>query len=168
MSALHFTDGLQCRLWLIYASWNIFQKAKSEKWCLINRHTGEVGTMVQMAHLEKQSTEELVKAFALAAQEQGQALKDGNPGKANRRTTLIDRTFAELKKRGPEAWVEFLFLLSHSEPYVRYFAAVYALRSNPNAAIPVLERLDEQERGLLAFRAAQALRQWRKGEWILP
>lgn len=121
-----------------------------------------------MGNLENQSTEELIRTFAVAAQEQGKALAEGNPKKANRRTALIDKTFAEMKKRGPEAWEKFLFLLNHSEPYVRYFAGIYALRSNPNAAIPVLEQLGQQERGLVAFRAALALKQWRKGEWILP
>jgi hypothetical protein len=60
-------------------------------------------------------------------------------------------------ERGPEACQQFLLLLNHPEGYVRYFAAIYALRSNPDRAIPVLERLDREERGLLAFRAGQAL-----------
>jgi hypothetical protein len=119
-------------------------------------------------NFQKQSNEQLVEAFAELAREQGEALKEGNSKKANRRTELIDTTFAEMKERGPEAWKQFLFLLSHAEGYVRYFAAVYALRSNPNLALPVLERLDREERGLLAFRAGQALKQWREDKWILP
>lgn len=76
----------------------------------------------------------------------------------NRRTKLIHKTFAAMKQRGPEAWEQFLFLLNHPEPYVRYFAATYALRANPGLAIPVLERLDREERGILGFRASQALK----------
>src|ERR1700745_4313821 len=101
-------------------------------------------------NFQKQSNEQLVEAFAELAREQGEALKQGNPKKANRRTALIDKTFAQIKERGPEAWKQFLFLLRHAEGYVRYFAAIYTLRSNPNLALPVLERLDREERGLLA------------------
>jgi len=118
--------------------------------------------------LETQSTQELVEAFAKAAKEQGEALDKCNPKKANRRTKLIHKTFAEMKQRGPEAWQQFLFLLNHPDPYVRYFAATYALRANPNLAIPVLERIDRDEHGILAFRAGQALKQWRLGDWHLP
>jgi len=116
----------------------------------------------------KQSNEGLVEAFAIAAREQGEALRDGNPKKANRRTELIDRTFAESRGRGRESWQQFLLLLNHPESYVRYFAAIYALRSNSDIAIPVLERLDQEERGLLAFRAGHALELWRAGAWRLP
>jgi hypothetical protein len=116
----------------------------------------------------KQPTQDLIRVFAEAAREQGEALRAADPKKANRRTKLIHKTFAELKERSPEAWQEFLFLLRHPEPYVRYFAATYALRSNPSGAIPVLEQLERQERGILAFRAALALKQWRAGEWRLP
>lgn len=119
-------------------------------------------------NLERKSNEELVEAFAKAAKEQGEALDECNPKKANRRTKLISKTFAAMKQRGSEAWQQFLFLLNHPEPYVRYFAATYALRSNPNLALPILERLDREEWGLLAFRAGLALKQWREGKWILP
>lgn len=117
--------------------------------------------------LETQSTQELVETFAKAAKEQGEALRECNPKKANRRTELIHKTFAGMKERGPEAWQQFLLLLSHPEPYVRYFAAIYALRPNPGLAMPVLERLDQEERGILAFRAGLALKQWKSGDWRL-
>ena len=118
--------------------------------------------------LENQSTQELVEAFARAAKEQGEALDECDSKKANRRTKLIQKTLAEIKRRGTDAWQQLLFLLNDQEPYVRYFAATYALRSNPNLAIPVLERLDHEQRGILSFRAGQALEQWRSGDWRLP
>ena len=74
----------------------------------------------------------------------------------------MEKTYAELKSRGPEAQREVLSLFDHADGYVRPNAAAYALDFDPPCALRVFEVIDKMESGLLGFTAGMAVKEWNK------
>ena len=113
-----------------------------------------------MPNYKKSATPHLVNIFAKAAAEQGEALLAANPKKANSRNRTMQKTYSELKSRGPEAQREVLLLLDHQDGYVRLNAAAYSLEFDAPAALRALQIIDKMESGLLGFTAGMAIKQW--------
>ena len=115
-----------------------------------------------MPNYKKASNENLVKIFAKAAAEQGEALRSADPRKANSRYRTMKKTYQELKARGPEAQGQVLSLLDDSDGYVRLNAAAYLLEFDAPKALRALQIIDKMESGLLGFTAGMAIKEWTK------
>jgi HEAT repeat protein len=117
---------------------------------------------------KKLATKDLIQTFARSAAERGLALRAANPDRANARYKTMTELYHELCSRGMEAQRELLSLLESQDGYVRLSAATYALEFDAPAAVPVLQKIDEEERNLLGFTAGMVLKQWREGKLHLP
>jgi hypothetical protein len=115
-----------------------------------------------MPNYKKASTTDLIKLFAKAAAEQGEALRAGDPKKANSRYRTMKKTYLELKSRNPEALREIFSLFEHPDGYVRLNAAAHSLKFDPPSALRVLQILDKMESGLLGFTAGMIVKEWNK------
>jgi hypothetical protein len=115
-----------------------------------------------MANYKKTSTTDLVQIFAKAAAEQGEALRAADPKKANSRYRTMEKTYLELKSRGPSAQREVLSLLGEPDGYVRLNAAAYSLEFDPSSSLRVLQVIDKMESGLLGFTAGMIVKEWTK------
>ena len=115
-----------------------------------------------MANYKKSTTPDFLKIFAKAAAEQGEALRNADPKRANSRYRTMTKTYLELKSRGPAAQKEVLSLFDHADGYVRLNAAAYSLDFDPRGALRVLEVIDKMETGLLGFTAGMAVKEWNK------
>jgi hypothetical protein len=115
-----------------------------------------------MANYKKSTTPDLLRIFAKTAAEQGEALFNADPKRANSRYRTMMKTYSELKSRGPAAQKEVLSLFEHPDGYVRLNAAAYSLDFDPPGALRVLEVIDKMESGLLGFTAGMAVKEWNK------
>jgi hypothetical protein len=115
-----------------------------------------------MPNYKKTSTSDLVQIFAKAAAQQGEALRAADPKKANSRYRTMEKTYLELKSRGPAAQREVLSLFEHPDGYVRLNAAAYSLEFDPPSALRVLQILDKMESRLLGFTAGMIVKEWTK------
>jgi len=115
-----------------------------------------------MPNYKKSTTPDLLRIFAKAAAEQGEATRSADAKKANARNRTMEKTYNELKSRGPAAQREVLSLFDHSDGYVRLNAAAYSLDFDPPGALRVLEVIDKMESGLLGFTAGMVVKEWNK------
>jgi hypothetical protein len=115
-----------------------------------------------MPNYKKAATTNLLKLFAKAAAEQGEALRIGDPKKANSKYGTMKKTYLELKARGPEAQREICTLFEHPDGYVRLNAAAHSLEFDAPRALRVLQILDKMASGLLGFTAAMIVKEWTK------
>jgi Domain of unknown function (DUF2019) len=115
-----------------------------------------------MANYKKSTTPDLLRIFAKAAAEQGEALRAADPKRANSRYRTMEKVYAELTARGPEAQRIILSLFEHPDGYVRLNAAAYSLDFDPPGALRVLEVVDKMESGLLGFTAGMVVKEWNK------
>jgi HEAT repeat protein len=114
------------------------------------------------------TTEKLAAELALLAKERGDALRAGDPKRANSKFHRMARIYREISNRGAAAQRQLLALLDKEDPYVRLSVATYALEFDAKRAVPVLEEIDEKESGTLGFTASMVLKQWQNGEFRLP
>ena len=105
---------------------------------------------------------DLVRIFARAAAEQGEALRAADPKKANSRYRTMKKTYSELKSRGPEAQKQVLSLFEHPEGYVRLNAAAHSLDFDTTGALRVLQIIRKMETGLLGFTAGMIVQERNK------
>lgn len=115
-----------------------------------------------MPNYKKTSTTDLLKIFAKAAAEQGEALRAADPKKANSKHRTMEKTYLELKSRGPAAQEEVFSLFEHPDGYVRLNAAAHSLEFDAPRALRVLQVIDKMESGLLGFTAGMAVKYWHK------
>jgi hypothetical protein len=106
-----------------------------------------------MPNYKKTPTSDLVKIFARASAEQGEALRAGEAKKANTKYKTMKKIYSELKSRGPDAQREILTLFEHPEGYVRLNAVAHSLDFDPTGALRVLQIIRKMETGLLGFTA---------------
>jgi HEAT repeat protein len=112
-----------------------------------------------MRRMDRMETSELIERFIQAAQGYEEEIQDGTVRKANRHTTTGDRIVEELKRRGAEQAL--LGLFDHPSLIVRVKAATYALRFAPDDAVPVLQDIWDNSRGLPAADAMTVLWRWK-------
>jgi hypothetical protein len=115
-----------------------------------------------MPNYKKTSTADLLKIFAAAAAEQGEALRAADPKKANSRHRTVKKTYLVLESRGREAQREMFSLFEHPDGYVRLNAAAHSLEFDAPSALRVLQVIDKMETGLLGFTASMAIQYWHK------
>ena len=108
-----------------------------------------------MKRMDRMETSELIERFIQAAQGYEEELDRCSVRKANRHTVTRERIVEELKRRGAEQAL--LGLFDHPSLIVRVAAATYALGFAPDAAVPVLEDIKENSRGIPATDAWSAL-----------
>jgi len=119
-----------------------------------------------MANYKKSTTPDLLRIFAKAAAEQGEALLNADPKRANSRYRTMTKTYSELESRGPAAQKEILSLFEHPDGYVRLNAAAYSLDFDPPGAIRVLEVIRKMESRLLGFTAGMIVEEWNKKQAV--
>jgi HEAT repeat protein len=112
-----------------------------------------------MKRMDKMETSEMIERFIQAAQGYEEEIRHGTVRKANRHTATRERIVEELKRRGAEQAL--LGLFDHPSLIVRVKAATYALYFAPEAAVPVLEDINENGRGLPGADAELALLRWK-------
>ena len=108
----------------------------------------------------------LMRRFAVAAKAHHAALEALDESGANAHARVIAGLFAAISATGGAGREALLLLVEDSESEVAGMAAVYSLRFRPEPCLALLRRLAAGE-GLLAFRAAGALKRWEEGEWEL-
>jgi hypothetical protein len=104
----------------------------------------------------------LVEELIHLAVSHGQATDSGQPELANRSHDNLVLVAREIKERGPDGQRLLLELTRHSEPWVRQWAATYALSISRGWAESVLRELAD-EGGFVAVSARTTLRQWEAG-----
>ncbi len=92
----------------------------------------------------------------------GAATESGDSRLANKWYKKLDVVAQQLREQGPQGEQVILRLLESGEPYVRLWAASYALAFSPSEAQATLEALATYESGLLRLTAATTLSEWRK------
>lgn len=116
---------------------------------------------------KKASVDELINAYATAAEAHRRATEVGDSETANRNADIVLGISTELRSRGREAQMALLPLLDHENPGVRCSAATRALEFAPEHGERVLEELAVAQKGLVGLVAEYALEQWRKGRSAL-
>lgn len=108
----------------------------------------------------------LIERYAEAASAHGIATERGDFERANYLHDQIIAAFREITALGDPGWLALRKGLTASDASVRCWVATHMLKTEPAAAIPVLEHL-AVEGGLIGLSAATVLEQWRNGtfEW---
>ncbi|MBI4319290.1 MAG: DUF2019 domain-containing protein [Chloroflexi bacterium] len=119
-----------------------------------------------MTRRKEKTQADIVRLFAESASRHHRALLAGDHRKANREAKAMFSAFEELKLMGDEGREALLPLLGSEDEAVVSSAAAVLLRYATDAATTALERV-ARNKGLLGFRAQQALQRWRKGDWHL-
>jgi hypothetical protein len=110
--------------------------------------------------------EELVTAFLDSVVGQCVAISNGDAGESNRYADATIAAFDALRSHGDLGRAGLAVLLTDERGDVRVAAAAYLLRYCEPQALAVLEA-EAKGRGMLGFKAAQALKRWKSGEWNL-
>jgi hypothetical protein len=97
--------------------------------------------MTRKADLQQVDLPALPNLYAKAALANGEAGRQGDHRAANRAYEEIGRIVRELRRRGPAAHRSLVCLLDDVRLDVRGWAAADALEVDPDAAVPVLERI---------------------------
>ncbi len=106
--------------------------------------------------------EDLAAKFVEAARKQGAGIESGDSRVANKWYKNLLAIREGLRDHGEGGEDVILQLLENESPYVRLWAATYALAFSPLRAQPVLEALAASQGGFLRFTAATTLSEWRK------
>jgi hypothetical protein len=112
--------------------------------------------------MNRMEVSELIERFIQAAHGYEEELERPSARRANRHTATGDRIVEELKRRGAEQAL--LGLFDHPIPIVRSKAATYALDFAPEAAVPVLEDIENNLRGYPAVHAMTSLLMWKDAD----
>lgn len=123
---------------------------------------------MKCAELKTKQNQELLELYEAAALEHGRATEEGDPKAANRAHDLITSIRHELMDRGRDSEMMISNLLQAPEPWVRSWAATDLLGVAPDAAVPVLEEIAQEQRGYLGLQARMVLQEWRAGRLRLP
>lgn len=110
---------------------------------------------------KKASIDELVRAYAEAAEAAGRARKVGDYKTNNRNVDIIIKIRAELRLRGQEALLALLPLLDHEYSAVRSAAAVDLLEVAPEQGVRVLEEIESVRPSIFGLEAEYALKEYR-------
>jgi hypothetical protein len=109
--------------------------------------------------------DELIETFTAASRRHFVATVEGDYKIANREVDRINEAFLKLRELGPDAR-EALILVAASSDAAAVMAAAYSLKYDPERSLKALKRLS-RDSGLLGFKAAQAIKRWKSGEWQL-
>lgn len=114
----------------------------------------------------KKSIDTLVAQFRAGANAHFAATLAGNYRKTNMEADKIHSTFLKLKEAGDEAREALIQLTLEGETPQAVMAATYSLKYDAKRSMEALKRLSK-DRGMLGFKAEQALKRWQSGEWRL-
>lgn len=114
--------------------------------------------------MEVPQLERLLERFARAARHHYDALEIMDDETANRQAAILARLAAGILAEGEAGEARLVRLANNSDPVIAGMAAVFLLPKEPEQALAVLRRV-EQESGLLGFRARCAIERWERGEW---
>lgn len=110
---------------------------------------------------------DLASRYTGDAAAHGAATMQGDYERANALHDRIVSTFHELAALGDPGWIAIRAQLQAPDPSVRYWAATHLLKTEPAAAVRVLENL-ASEGGLIGFGAATVLEEWQNGTLRWP
>lgn len=113
-----------------------------------------------------ENIDELVEAFAAASRRHFQATEEGDYETANREVDRIGEVFLKLRACGAEAREALMQLAMRGSDAAAEMAAAYSLKYDPDRSLSVLKRLSKDS-GILGFKASQAIKRWKSGEWHL-
>ena len=109
----------------------------------------------------------LVDTCVAAAKLHRDSKESGDHRKTNRAHDQVTEAFLKIEPYGDQGIERLSKLLHHDDLGVQGWAAYHLLKTRPETAEPVLERLAEM-RGLLGFSAMMTLTEWRKGTLKFP
>jgi hypothetical protein len=112
------------------------------------------------------STEALVTAFTSIAVEQNAALESFQTSKYNRLYSQMEEIEAQLKARDGDHRRALLPLYSHSNPTVRFKAAIATFSLMPDQARAVLQLIKDQKEFPIAMNASQMLSAIDEGRYV--
>ena len=112
--------------------------------------------------LENLPVSELKAMYEKAALLSGHTSESGDHRTGSKQYDLIISIRRELKRRGDEGGLAILDLMNNASPWVRFWAAAYALHLDPGRAERVLQDLASGS-GPCSFEAEMTLSEWRKG-----
>ncbi|RKH11937.1 DUF2019 domain-containing protein [Corallococcus sp. CA053C] len=110
--------------------------------------------------------EKLVEEFARNVSAQTAAIARGDAKTGNKHADRYIAAVRKLRGQGDAGRDALAVLLKHSDKDVSTLAAAYLLRHRTAEAKAVLEEAARGE-GLIAFEAAQVLKNWERGVWAL-
>ena len=110
--------------------------------------------------------EAFVASFARHTIEQTSAILRGDAKAGNRHARQRIDAFKKLRAYGDTGRDALVVLLKHPNVDVRTMAATYLLRYKTEEAKAVLEEAAKGQ-GLVAFEAAETLKRWEEGTWVL-
>ena len=113
-----------------------------------------------------EAIEKLIEAFTVASRAHYQATQEGDYKVANRQVDTINDAFLKLRELGPEAREALLHVAVNGSDAAAVMAAAYSLKYDPDRSLAVLKRLSKDS-GILGFKASQAIKRWKSGEWHL-
>ncbi len=119
------------------------------------------------AQLHDAPLEELVGAYAVAANQHEKATEGSDYRAANKAHDEIAAIHRELATRGDQALRSLVPLLSTAEPAVRHWAAAHLLLVAPSLAEPVLTDLSTLP-GAVGLGSGMVLEEWKKGTLRFP
>jgi hypothetical protein len=109
----------------------------------------------------------LVEQFSQAAERSFEAMMKGDWKENNKWAKKQAKAFQQIIAIGDIARDELLTLLDHENLNVVLNAAVFSLKYDTEKSITTLERIASTDRGMVGFRAQQALQRWEEGSWQL-
>jgi len=114
--------------------------------------------------LSSLTLDEVIEKYINSAHGYETAIMKANRKEADRHHIIAQKAYEELKKRGKQDLI--LNLLNHDAPIVRQMAATDTLKFAPDSAIPVLERLVQENIGFPSLDAMIILQLWRDGKFL--
>jgi uncharacterized protein DUF2019 len=123
--------------------------------------------MKKLTELPSDTIEGILLIYAEQAVANRIAINNGDPDAANAAYNQVLCCSKELKRRGPQAQRALLSLLNHTDPGVRFCAAMDALQIAPGMGEAELARLAKST-NVCGAKAAVILQEWQRGTLKLP
>jgi hypothetical protein len=117
---------------------------------------------------EGQLPDPLLRAYAEAASEHGEATAAGDSSRANEAHDVIAAIYRDLRELGIGAQRRLLPLLDHPDAWVVAWSGAHALEFAPEEGERALTELARRERSLAGFTAETTLSVWRDGKLTFP
>ena len=114
-----------------------------------------------------EQVDDAIAEYSALASAHGRATDEGDSKKANQSHDKLMHALRDLDNASPDGRLVLRRLYSHSDPWVRGWAATHLLHRDPDGAEVVLAEISKL-RGFVGLDAEVTLEEWRAGRLEIP